>query len=166
MARPVVIVAVAVAVAGALAGCGYQAGSYASGGQVFLGERTRVGCLDLAVARRPDLGDQAVIEYSFGNRCDGPQVIDLAYVHVVGRGADGREARLWPYDPRNELMALELDGHTAGTEALAYPADQPIAQVCVDVESLSHRGPARFLCFGRVDPSGEPYHGEPVAEVP
>jgi hypothetical protein len=147
-------------IASLLAGCGYQAGSYAFGGKPFLGDRTQVGCLDLAIARRPDLGNQAVVEYGFGNRCDKPQVIDLAYVHVVGRFEDGSERRLWPYDPRGELMALDLDGHYGGSEAIAYTAEQTIVQVCVDIASLVHQAPARWMCFGRIDASGEPYGTE------
>jgi hypothetical protein len=147
----------AVLSAALLAGCvAYQPGTFVHEGKAFVGERVTVGCLDLAVARRPDMFKQAVIEYSFGNRCDKPEQVDLAYAKVMGRTASGSELRLIPYDPDRQLMAMRVDGRTMGHEALAYSSDEPLVQVCVDAASIVQRTPERWLCFSRVDASGEP----------
>jgi hypothetical protein len=149
------------------AGCiTYKPGAFASDGKVFVGERATVGCLDLAVARRPDMQAKAVLEFAFGNRCDKPAPVDLAYAKVIGRTADGSERRLIPYDPDSQLMALRLDGRTSGREALAYSSESPLVQVCVDVASIAQTTPERWVCFAQLDQSGEQTVEDPsVAEV-
>lgn len=138
-----------------LASCSkaYQPGSFAEGTADFSGEKMQVGCLDLAISRRPDMDQVAVLDYQFGNRCNHGTLVDLARVRVVGRALDGTERRLVPHDPRRELRPLKLDARTTGLEAIAYPAESPSAQVCVDVASIVHEQPARWLCFAR---SAEP----------
>jgi hypothetical protein len=134
----------------ALLGCGYKPGSFAYPDTVFAGQRATVGCLDVAVERRADVpieaGTGAVLRFQFANRCDHPQAIDLGAVAVIGRSAAGVDERLAPYDPRAELHPVALDGRSVGAESLAYPADHPM-QVCVDVATLVHQGPTRWLCF-------------------
>ena len=123
-------------------GCtGYTPGSFAS----FPGQRTTIGCLDVAVQRRADLADHAaVLAYHFGNRCRAPAVVDLAHVRVV----DDHGRALAPYDPRAELVPLTLDGRLTGREAIAYPSTgEPIAYVCVDVASLARTAPEQWLCL-------------------
>lgn len=136
-----------------LAGCSkaYQPGSFAEGKAEFSGEKVRVGCVDLAVSRRPDHGGAAVLDYQFGNRCNHGTLIDLARVRVVGRAIDGTERALVPHDPRRELRPLTLDARRIGLEVIAYPAPVPTAQVCIDVASVVHARPARWLCFARPD---------------
>jgi hypothetical protein len=139
----------------ALIGCAYRPGSFSHPRQGFPGQRTTVGCLDLSVERRPDLtGGGTVLAYEFGNRCDHAATVDLASVAVVGRTYDGLERKLSPYDPNQEIRPLQIDGRTAGREAIAYPdATAHFASVCVDAASLVHETPARWLCFaGRVPP--------------
>lgn len=130
-----------------LAGCGYHPGSF-RGDHPFVGTRSTVSCLDLAIDRRADLVDSAVLDYQFGNRCESPTTVDLANVDVIGRARDGTEVRLRPYDPDGELRALRLDGGRYGHEALAYNSSAPITQVCVDAASIAHEEPARWVCFG------------------
>ncbi|MBA3455590.1 MAG: hypothetical protein H0T42_21025 [Deltaproteobacteria bacterium] len=132
----------------AIAACAYKPGSYQYPSREFVGQRTTVGCLDIAVDRRTDMGSAAVLGYTFGNRCDGPTVIDLAWVNVIGRTATGAEVTLVPYDPKGELTVLRLDGRQAGSEAISYPAPESLGQLCVDVASLAHTKPAQWLCFG------------------
>ena len=138
---------------GALVGCGYKPGSFAYPDTAFTGQRATVGCLDVAVERRADLSIEgagrigAVLRYQFANRCDHPQAIDLGAVAVIGRSAAGGDERLAPYDPRAELHPVALDGRSMGAESLAYPADHPMQQVCVDVATLVHQEPPRWLCF-------------------
>jgi hypothetical protein len=132
----------------AFAACAYKPGSYQHPAREFVGQRTSVGCLDVAVDRRTDMGSSAVLGYTFGNRCDGPAVIDLAWVNVIGRTSTGAEIALVPYDPKGELKVLKLDGRSAGSEAISYPAAEPIGQLCVDVASLAQTKPAQWLCFG------------------
>ena len=140
--------AIAVGIALAIAACAYKPGSYQAPSREFVGQRTTVGCLDIAVDRRTDMGSAAVLGYTFGNRCDGPTVIDLAWVNVIGRTASGAEVTLVPYDPKGELAVLKLDGRQAGSEAISYPAPESLGQLCVDVASLAQTKPAQWLCFG------------------
>lgn len=132
--------------------CAYQPGSYSAPVAAFAGQRTTVGCLDVAVDRRTDLGSAAVIGYAFGNRCDRPAVVDLAWVSVIGRTADGAEVALVPHDPRGELRVLKIDGRTAGSEAISYPAPEALGQVCIDIASLAQQTPAQWVCFGNPEP--------------
>jgi hypothetical protein len=141
-------VAIVLGIALAIAACAYKPGSYQSPSREFVGQRTSVGCLDIAVDRRTDMGSSAVLGYTFGNRCDHPAVIDLAWVNVIGRTATGAEITLVPYDPKGELKVVRLDGRQAGSEAIAYPAPEALGQLCVDVASLAQTRPAQWLCFG------------------
>ena len=136
----------------ALAGCAYRPGSFSHYSQDFPGQRTTVGCIDLAVQRRPDLSTGgAVLGYQFGNRCDHPAPIDLAEVKVLARTYDGHDVALTPFDPEWELKPLQIDGRATGEEAIAYPSLTRLAEVCVDVASLTHESPARWLCFASTD---------------
>ena len=104
---------------------------------------------DLGIARRADLDpNTAVVSYEFGNRCPGPAIVDLARASVIGRTADGQDVALAPYDPKHEVRALELDGRWMGKEALAYPAQVALVQLCVDAASIAHREGAQWVCFG------------------
>lgn len=141
-------VAVAVGIALAIAACAYKPSSSQYPSREFVGQRTSVGCLDIAVDRRTDRGSSAVLGYTFGNRCEHPAVIDLAWVNVIGRTAAGAEVTLVPYDPKGELSVLRLDGRQAGSEAISYPSPESLGQLCVDVASLAQTTPAQWLCFG------------------
>ena len=132
----------------ALTACAYSPGSFSHFRQDFPGQRKTVGCIDLSIERRPDLpGGGTVIAYEFGNRCDRPSTIDLQNVAVLARTYDGKDLRLEPFDPRAQLRPLKIDGRTAGREALAYPADERLAEVCVDAASVAGQAPSRWVCF-------------------
>ncbi len=143
-----------VVVCAVASGCAYKAGSFSHSSTYFAGQRASVGCLDVAIERRPDLAEGgAVLGYSFGNRCDRAATIDLRAVRVEGRTFDGQSAVLLPFDPGGEIRPLLLDGRRAGTEALAYQADAPLAEVCVDVASLARTAGRQWMCFAsRVAP--------------
>ena len=145
---------VAAVVAVTFAACAYQPGSYRSppSKREFVGQRATVGCLDVAVDRRGDHAGAAVLAYTFGNRCDGPAVVDLAWAQVIGRAESGAEIALTPYDPKRELRPLKLDGRISGGESIAYPSEEPLGQVCVDVASIAQQRPAQWLCFGNPQP--------------
>jgi hypothetical protein len=148
----------------ALIGCAYRPGSFSHVRQDFPGQRTTVGCIDLAVERRPDLpGGGTVLAYEFGNRCDGPQTIDFTRTAVKARTYDGAELALRAYDPEWQIRPLRIDGRTAGREAIAYHADQRLAEVCVDVASLVEQSPSSWLCFASNLPP--PVSGLELAEV-
>jgi hypothetical protein len=133
----------------ALTACAYSPGSFRHFRHDFPGQRTTVGCLDLAIERRPDLTTGGtVIAYEFGNRCDHPAVVDLAAVDVVGRTFAGDEVKLAPFDPERELRALAIDGRAAGQEAIAYPSDTALAEVCINAATVTHQGSPQWLCFG------------------
>ena len=138
----------AVVLSVALIGCAYRPGSFSHYRKDFPGQRTTVGCIDLSVERRPDLtGGGTVIAYQFGNRCDRAATIDLARAAVVGRTFDGQEMELRAFDPNAEIRAMQIDGRAAGAEAIAYPAETRFAEVCVDVASIAHVAPARWVCI-------------------
>jgi hypothetical protein len=133
----------------ALTACAYRPGSFSHLSQDFPGQRTTVGCIDLSVQRRPDLtGGGTVLAYEFGNRCDRPAMVDFTQVKVVARTFTGEDLTLEAFDPEWQIKPLQIDGRSSGREAIAYPADQRLAEVCVDAASLTHAAPARWLCFG------------------
>lgn len=136
----------------ALVGCAYEPGSFSSPSQKFTGQRATVGCLDLSIERRADLAIGPVLAYQFANRCDHPTIVDLGAATVVGRSRQGTDTALVPYDPRGELQPTALDGRNVGAEALAYPADRAMPQVCVDAAALVHQDRPRWLCFGAARP--------------
>jgi hypothetical protein len=149
-----------------VASCGYRPGSFHSSLQPFTGERATIGCVDVSIDRRRDLpnGD-VVVSFAFGNRCDHPTLVDLAAAVVRGRvdhpiaSGDTRlassaiaEERGWTelvaVDPRNEIVALRLDGRAVGTETIAYEGDDVAThEVCVDAASIVHAEPAMWSCF-------------------
>jgi hypothetical protein len=133
----------------AVTGCAYQPSSFKFQGDEFAGEHVRVGCLDLGIARRPDVDGVAVMAYRFGNRCRNATTIDLAKLRVQGRTAGGEDLTLEPYDPKFELEPLQLDGRWAGGEALAYPSKEPLVQVCVDVGSFAGTPAETWRCFSK-----------------
>lgn len=142
---------------GLTSGCsGYQAGSFHYVTAAFAGVRATIGCLDVAVAREPDLEGAAVLAYSFGNGCDGPETIDLGAVVVRGRTASGAEITLAPEDPDGEIRPLPVDGHLVGRESLAYgsayASAEPLVQICVDLASIGHGSPPSWHCFGSMRP--------------
>lgn len=132
----------------AVAGCAYKPGSFTHFRQEFPGQRTTVGCIDVAIERRPDLtSGGTVLAYEFGNRCDRPATIDLANAKVLAQTFGGQRMELHPYDPNDEIRSLRIDGRTAGAEAIAYPANERLAQVCVDAASIAGEFQSRWLCF-------------------
>ncbi len=136
-----------VALVCALVGCAYQPGSFARAPHDFVGQRVTVGCLDIAVERRADLTLGPVLGYQFGNRCDHPALVDLGAARVIGHDPQGADVVLRPYDPRREIRPVELDGRSAGAEALAYASDRSMLEVCADAAALAHAEPPRWLCF-------------------
>jgi hypothetical protein len=136
-----------IALACALAGCAYRPGSFAHAPHDFVGQRVTVGCLDIAVNRRADLAIGPVLGYQFANRCDHATRVDLGAVRVIGRSPQGAGAVLRPYDPRREIRPVALDGRSVGAEALAYPLDRAMPEVCADAAALAHAAPPRWLCF-------------------
>jgi len=128
-----------------LAGCAYKAGSATETTREVTAERTTVGCLEVAVDRRHDLGTTAVVRYAFENRCAERATVDLGWAQVIGRTADGAELALVP---THAAGVVTIDPHTTGEAALAYPAPDTIGQLCVDVASLAQQTPAQWRCFG------------------
>jgi hypothetical protein len=148
----------ALATVGLLVGCGYQPGSFHSAIVPFDGQLATIGCLDLAIDRRPDLSTgHAVIAYAFGNRCDFPTIVDLAAHAVVGRGSNGEDVALETYDPSHVITPLHIDGRAVGREAVAYISGAPLRELCVDAGAIAHGGGSTWLCFS---------NATRVAEVP
>ena len=134
------------------AGCAYQAGSFSHAPHTPASKRVSVGCLDLSIERRNNLPDGgAVIDYAFGNRCDGPAVVDLASARVEARTRSGRNLPLTAFDPAGEIRPVEIDGRRTGREALAYhSAGEELVEVCVEATSIvrvAEGAPPAWLCF-------------------
>ncbi len=150
-----------------LAGCGYTPGSFSHGygpRAAFDGERVTVGCLELAIARRPDFVGSAVLQYRFGNRCNRSVEVDLQRVAVVARLGDGREVELSPFDPDSELRPVRLSGRYAGRESISYPTEESASLICVDAASLVRAQPAQWLCFG--PPAEDPLEAAALSNPP
>lgn len=123
----------------ALTACAYRPGSFHGPGGAFVGERTTVGCLDVAVSPHDDRAAEGpALAYQFANRCDRPTVVDLGALVVRGRSASGRELTLAVWDPLGQLQPARIDGRRSGREVLEYRAaiDDPIALACVDLDRL------------------------------
>lgn len=128
-------------------GCAYHAGSFGAWGHDFAGERLTLGCLDLAVDRRPDGPLGAIVAYDLGNRCDHAIRVDFSAASVIGRTGSGDE-NLAPYDPKHELHARWLDGRAVARETVEYRSSEPLAarDVCVDAGGLVGTVPY-WQCF-------------------
>lgn len=131
-------------VAAVLAGCAYKAAS-SNETTPERKDRSLVGCLEIGVDRRSDLGNAAVVRYAFENHCGTPANVDLAWANVIGRTALGNELALVP---AKHESGVTIAPHGEGETTLAYPAPTPIGQLCVDVNSLAQKTPAVWRCFG------------------
>jgi hypothetical protein len=126
-----------------LVGCAaYHPGSFTHGA-AFVGQRATVGCLDVAVARRADYESNAVLQYQFGNRCNGPVEVNLGRVAVMARFADGSEEALVPYDPGFAIRPVRLSGRLTGQEAIAYPTPRKALQICAELSAITPLAVAR-----------------------
>lgn len=132
----------------ATAGCSYRAGSFAALGHDFAGQRLSLGCIDLAVARRPDGPLGAILAYDVGNRCDTPVWLDLASLPVVGH-TDNAAIELAAYDPRGELRRLPIDGRALASETIEYRAllAVPFEDICLDAGRIVGAAPS-WTCVG------------------
>jgi hypothetical protein len=141
----------ALVVTAVLAGCAYKAAS-SNETTREVRERSRVGCLDVGVDRRPDLGPNAVVSYAFENHCAQAATIDLAFAQVIGRTAEGNELALVPMKKES---AITVEPHASGETTLAYPnpaSPAPLGQLCIDVASLAQQTPAQWRCYGNPEP--------------
>jgi hypothetical protein len=132
-----------------LAGC--YAGDYSTITTPFVGMRTSVGCIDVAVAMTDDqTAPGPIISYQFGNHCFHQAMIDLASVRVVAQTRDGARLELHPHDPRGEITAMQIDAWTAGDERIAYDTPDPLEKVCVDLGRFDGDpdGTAQWKCLG------------------
>lgn len=127
-----------------LAGCAVKAAS-SNDTTKEVTERNRVGCLEIGVDRRTDLGNAAVMRFAFENHCAQPASVDLGWASVIGRTADGAELALIP---TKKESAVTVGGHASSETTLAYAAPAPIGQLCVDIASLAQQTPAQWRCFG------------------
>jgi hypothetical protein len=131
-----------------LAGCYKAASSKTTDTTREMREASRVGCLDVAVDRRTDLGTTAIVSYAFENRCGQAAEVDLGWAQVIGRTAEGAELALIP---TKQVAPVMVGAHEQSQTTLAYQnpaAPAPIGQLCVDIASLAQQTPAQWRCFG------------------
>jgi len=133
-----------VVAAAVLAGCAYKAASSTDTTREVT-DRSRVGCLEIGIDRRGDLGNAAVVRYAFENHCAHATSVDLGWASVIGRTAEGSELALVP---TKKDSSVTIEPHATGETTLAYPAPAPIGQLCVDIASLAQKTPAQWRCFG------------------
>lgn len=120
-----------------LAGCAYDAGSFRSPLAPFSGTPITIGCLDLTVARGSDSFTRgALVEVSFGNRCDHRITLDLTSLNATAHGV-----RLTVWDPRRELEVAALPARMSGTETFEYREAAPDEQVCIDIGGVNREAP-------------------------
>jgi hypothetical protein len=133
-------------------GCAYQADSFSYAHDTFTGVYVTVDCLDLAIDHQQRLAkSRNVITYAFGNRCDEPVVVDLASVKVLGHASDGTEMQLYAFDPAHEIRTMRIDARAVGKEAIEYPSKASLANMCIDVGSITRSRVARWVCFNDRD---------------
>jgi hypothetical protein len=143
LARSAVILALPVAAA-----CAYKPGTFTHRNNSFPGQRTTIGCLDLAIHRRAQLELEGVtLGFEFGNRCPHPTPVDLANVRVLAQTTSGKRITLSAFDPNWEIRPLVIDGRAAGGEAIEYHSDEPLVSVCVDAASIAQNREEKWLCF-------------------
>jgi hypothetical protein len=133
----------------ALAGC--YAGDYTTITTPFVGMRTSVGCIDVAIAMTDDqTAPGPIVSYQFGNHCLHQAMVDLASVRVMALTRDGARLELHAYDPRGEIKPMQLDAWTAGDERIAYDTPYPLEKVCVDLGRFDGdpAGVAQWKCLG------------------
>jgi hypothetical protein len=138
-----------VVLACALAACAYKPGSYSYLKQGFAGHRVTIGCLDLAIVRRPDTPDGAVVEYQFGNRCEHPSPVVIPVV-ATGRTPGGKDRELFAFDPNGEIRPLTIDGRSYGNETIEYRADDDYGtvEICIDAAAIARETPTQRVCLG------------------
>ena len=144
MRRVRTFVAFGVVLVGVLTGC-YKAASSKTSDTAREVRASRVGCLDVAVDRRTDLGTTAIVSYAFENRCGTTETVDLGWAQVIGRTADGAELALIP---TKKEAAVTVGAHEQTQTTVAYPSPAAIGQLCVDIASLAQQTPAQWRCFG------------------
>jgi hypothetical protein len=137
----------ALAVIFVTAGCGYHPGSFAGPRGPFVGFAATVGCLDITVSREPDSDVGPVLAFDFGNRCAQPIVVDFQHAHVEAVTGDGRRIPLGAYDPDGEIVPALLDARMPGHEAIAYTADDPVPQLCIDLATVAHVAGTQWRCL-------------------
>jgi len=129
----------------ALGACG---STYDASGplRTYNGEVGRqLDCLDIRVERRP--GARVTLRYHIGNRCLGPQRVDLAAVRV--HGAFGTELVDLPVrDPRGELRPGTLDGRSELFEEISYETPDPgPSSICVTLDGVVDGADGAPLCM-------------------
>ena len=129
------------------AGCGYRAGSFVGAHGPFVGFASTVGCLDIAVSRETDSAVGPVLAFDFGNRCAQPIVVDFEHARVEAVTADGQRVPLDPYDRDGDIVPERLDALLPGHEAIAYAADHPVPQVCIDLATIAHVAGTQWRCL-------------------
>lgn len=128
-------------------GCGYKPGAFTGPAEPFTGRPSTVGCLDLAVTRKPDSKVGPVLAFDFGNRCLTPAVVDFQHARVEGVTVHGQRIALAPYDPQFEIALARVDARGLGHEAIAYAATEPLTQLCIDEATIAHVAGAAWQCF-------------------
>jgi hypothetical protein len=137
------------------AGCVYRAGSYADVVGTFPGTRVQLGCLDVAVAMRPDdVARGRVVRYSIGNGCWHPVVVDLASIRAYEPAG---QFQLHAYDPKRELAPVRLEAKWMADESIQYLDDfgDSGGSICIDVGGIDASVPRteRWVCLAPGDPS-------------
>lgn len=144
--RPILFVFLLLFVA---TGCSYRSGSLLETPDSTSRAARQRGCVDVAVTLADDARvtkPSALLLYSFGNRCEHPELFDLARVVVTGVTSDGLRLELTPNDPMGRMHPEMMEAGAEDKEPVRYDVPklegkpvsdvQAFEQICVDLRRV------------------------------
>jgi hypothetical protein len=111
-----------------------------------------LGCLDVGFAISSE-AQGPLLDAHVGNRCGHPEALDLAKLVIGARHRDGERGKLALWDPRREIVPLQIGGAERGREKIRLTgASSDVSQICLHVEGIAPDAPESRpapICFER-----------------
>lgn len=111
-----------------------------------------LGCLDVGFAIASE-AQGPLLDAHVGNRCGHPEPLDLTKLVIVSRDRDGQRGNLALWDPRREIVPLQVGGAERGREKIRLTgASWDVSQICLHVEGIAPDAPESRpapICFER-----------------
>lgn len=108
-----------------------------------------LGCLDVGFALYERDGVD-LLDVHIGNRCAHPEALDIRRLTFRGVDRAGATRSVTLYDPRSEIVRLQVGGAERGRERLKLEGANGLTRLCLDLEAIAPDAPeARpaALCF-------------------